>query len=492
MNEREIVWKTFGQTVIHPVAFGFTVAMGIALLLLRRQRAAVPLVLVASFLPVEQRIVVGGLDFDMIRLMILFGWTRLLLRGEAKDLRPLGRVDWIFIAWMASGSLFYVLRELDLSAVIYRCGVMFDAFGMFFLFRALVRDEQDVRRVAAALAWMCVVTGGFMTVEKLTGRNFFSVLGGVEPFSIVRDGMIRAQGSFSHPIMAGTFGATTLPLIIGLAWDRKAYVTVGAGVAGAVLVTLAASSSGAVMALMVAIVGLALWPFREQMRSIRWGIVVVLLILHNIREKPVWHLIGRLSDLMGGDGYHRVALIDGFLGHWSSWILRGTDSTAEWGWGLQDLTNQFVYEGVQGGLVTLIIFIALLVYAFANVAIGMRRARRRRGISRDVRTRGEFFAWCLGCSLAAHLMVWISVSYFGQMTVLLYALFAMIASLSSPAFFPQAVPVPARALPAPPATPIETAATESRPSPALAAPPEPEPPDPSTPSLGKGLLQRGS
>ncbi len=45
-----------------------------------------------------------------------------------------------------------------------------------------------------------------------------------------------------------------------------------------------------------------------------------------VREKPVWHLIGRLSELIGGTGYHRVRLIDAAIDHFGDWWLKGAKS----------------------------------------------------------------------------------------------------------------------------------------------------------------------
>ena len=68
--------------------------------------------------------------------------------------------------------------------------------------------------------------------------------------------------------------------------------------------------------------------------------VFLAVVIHFIREKPVWHLILRLSVITGGTGYHRYQLIDAFINNFSEWALAGTDGTAHWGWGLQDTTNQ--------------------------------------------------------------------------------------------------------------------------------------------------------
>jgi hypothetical protein len=231
--------------------------------------------------------------------------------------------------------------------------------------------------------------------------------------------------------MAGSFGAGLAPIfgMLAVGWRRwRAYAT--AGLAGAMLIAITSASSGPALALLTAIAGCALFPLRNEMRIIRYGAAAIIVFLHFVREKPVWHLIGRASDLIGGTGYHRVRLIDAFIYNWQDWILVGSGSAASWGWGLQDLTNQFVYEGVQGGIATLLSLVVLLALAFSSIGRTIQRAQAARHLPADRRLGLQMLAWGLGVSLATHCVSWISVSYFGQMTLIFHALLAFVVALS--------------------------------------------------------------
>jgi hypothetical protein len=66
------------------------------------------------------------------------------------------------------------------------------------------------------------------------------------------------------------------------------------------------------------------------------------------------------------------------VAHFNEWWLLGTDYTAHWmPTGLDinpdsaDITNQFIAEGVQGGLLTMALFIVLLVQAFRTLGKGL-------------------------------------------------------------------------------------------------------------------------
>ena len=439
--EREIHWQEYGQTVIHPLALTFTLAMGVWLLWARRDRAVLPVMLVACFMPIMQRVVVATLDFDMSRILILFGWSRILYRGEARNIRWC-RLDTVFVAYLACGTLGYVILEGNVGALVYRLGVIFDACGIYFMLRALLRSSTEVLRAALQMAAIAALVGASMSVERVSGRNFFAVFGGVREFTQYSDGRLRCQGAFSHPIMAGSFGAGLAPILGMIAIGRQHQrVLACVGLVGCFLIVATAASSGAVLALLSAVAGCALFALRNEMRLIRYGVAAVLIVLHLIREQPVWHLIGRASDLIGGTGYHRVRLISAFVENWRDWFWVGTRSTAHWGWGLQDLTNQFVYEGVQGGILPVLSLIALLTVAFQYVGRTVQRAARARHLSGTHRLGLQMLAWGLGVSLATHCVSWISVSYFGQMTLIFHALLAFIAAVHQT---PELAPGPVR------------------------------------------------
>ena len=428
--ERIIEWREYNETVIHPVALVFTLAMGVWLVQTRRDRAVLPFLLVACLIPVAQRVVIGTLDFNMSRILILFGWTRLLLRNEMGAF-AWSRMDAAFVAWLVIGTVTHVARELSVGALVYRLGVIFDACGIYFMLRMLLRSSSEIFRALFQLAGIACLVGFFMLIENITARNYFSVFGGVHEYTQIRYGRLRCQGAFSHPIMAGSFGAGLVPLLASatvLSRSRRR-ILAAVGALASVVIVVTSASSGPVLALLAAVVGGLLFPVRRHMRWILRGTVAILVILHFVREQPVWHLIGRLSELIGGTGYHRVRLINAFVEHWSEWLLVGTSSTAHWGWGLQDITNHFILQGVRGGIFTFAGFVVLLAISFACVGEVLRRSARASWLPRRRRRALQILAWGLGTSLATHCVAWIGVSYFGQMDLILYMLFALIAAL---------------------------------------------------------------
>jgi hypothetical protein len=420
----------FGHTTFHPATLALTLLMGAAFFVVRRERAMLPLLVVAVFVPHLHRIVVGGLDFSMLRIVLLFGWARVLSRGETGGYRwhP---ADTAILVWLGFSTFAYMVGpRASFANFVNRLGLISDVAGSWFLLRVLLRTPRSLQLSIASFAGMALLIVGPMLIERVTGWNLFSVLGGVAERTIVRDGRMRCQGAFSHPIMAGNFGATIAPLFVamwlGLPRERIRYML---AFAAATAITIFSASSGPLIAYVSSTIGWSLWPVRRHMRAFRWGTLATLVVLHFVREKPVWHLIGRLSSITGGTGYHRYAIIDAAVNHFSEWWLFGIESTAHWTkYNATDITNQYILEGVRGGLATLLAFIALLVVAFQSVGRSLAHARALDASAAERRRMG-WLAWGLGTALAAHAVAFIAVSYFGQLQSILFMQMAMIPCL---------------------------------------------------------------
>jgi len=139
-------------------------------------------------------------------------------------------------------------------------------------------------------------------------------------------------------------------------------------------------------------------------------------------NKPVWYLFGRFDIVSGSTGYYRYQLLDAAISRFGEWWLIGTKSTEEWGPGLSDITNQFLLEGVRGGIWALILYVVIIGYAFAGVGKLLRKHRNDR-----LRL---MMSWALGVTLVTHCANFMAISYFGQIVMIWYLLLAIIGSLS--------------------------------------------------------------
>lgn len=413
------------QTTISTMGFVVLIILGASLLAVPRRWAVIPMLVMACFVSSAQRIVVANFDFDLLRVLVLFGLVRVfLMKNEYASFRWC-HLDTMVLLWSLSSTLFYTFRLGSSAAFVYRLGTSFDAIGMYFLFRCLLRNWQDIDRITKGLLWISIPLFVLFIVESRTGRNVFSVFGGVPEITAIRYGRLRCQGAFSHPILAGCFWASVIPLFAVCWWKSSQYkIWAVIGSIAAVIIVISCSSSTPVFGVLSGVVGGCLFYYRRQMKILRWGTLGVLVMLHVAMKAPVWHLISRVSAVGGSTGWHRFNLIDQAINHFTDWAVMGCSgyTVASWGIHAGDVTNQYILEGVNGGLVTLCLFVYCIVVAFREVGKLWRRQAPR---SYELKV-----VWALGVSLIVHCLNFIGVTYFGQICVVWYMLLAVIGSLS--------------------------------------------------------------
>jgi len=419
------------QSNINLIGFIFMVTMGLLVLFLPRRFAVLPIIMAVCFITLGQVINVASLHFTVFRIIIFIGFVRVIIRNEISSIR-LHTIDKILIAYVITSATAYILlRSGSSEAFISQLGFVFNSLFLYIVFRSLIHDLDDINAIFKMLALIAVPIAVAMFIEKATGRNLFSIFGGVPEFTMIRDGKIRAQGAFAHPILAGTFGATTLPFMIAL-WSlsKGKRLIAGLGIISVTMITVASSSSGPVMTYLVIMVGMAMWYARDHMRAVRWFILLSLISLHMVMKAPVWALIGKVSEVIGGGGWHRFMLIDAAISHFDEWWLLGTDVTRHWmptgvTWSEKhtDITNQFISVGINGGFLSLILFIAIIVFCFKNIGMKLKEIS-------SAEFPIKFTIWCIGVSLVGHVASFTSVHYFDQFIVFWYLLLALITTIS--------------------------------------------------------------
>lgn len=368
--------------------------------------------------------VVAGLHFQMIRLLLLFGWVRLIARREIHAIK-LNQIDRTVLWWTLSSVLVSTILWQTSDAFVNRLGLAYNVLGMYFLIRCLLRDLDDVENAFRLTAILIVPLAAAMLMERITGRNVFAIFGGVHEITQIRDGVLRCQGPFLHPILAGTFGGALLPFFVAL-WQRgRNRITAAGGMLASTVIVITSGSSGPIMTYGAAVIGLGMWYFRRHLRTVRWGLVIVLIALQIVMKAPVWFLIARVDVLSGSTGYHRAALIDRAVANLGDWWLIGIKSTEKWGADLHgDITNQYVWEGINGGLITLVLFIMIIVRSFRTVGNAMTVLSNQPLWKRR-------YVWALGAALFADAVTFMSVQYFDQNSERWFLLLAMISTVST-------------------------------------------------------------
>lgn len=414
----------YGVTSVHPLGAIAVVLLGVLTLALPRRQALVPFIIAACTIPMAQRFVIAGGDFTLLRLLILFGAARVLSRNEMRGVIWTG-MDTLVMLWCVSCTLIMTLQHGP-DILVNRAGWSYDILGTYFLVRCFIRDWDDVLAFARGTSWTAVPVMGFFALEWVTRYNAFSIFGGVREITWIREGRMRCQGAFSHPILAGTFWAATLPLIWML-WHEgvRARQLCIMGTVGALGVIMACSSSTPLMSVAAVAGSVALYRFRDSRRFMWIGLFVVLSLLHLVMNQPVWHLLARANIISGSTGWHRFKIFDAFVNNFDRWWALGEPDPMSWGvWEMRDITNQYMIEGLRGGLLTLVVFVALLAVAFRYIGRMLHTARARRaGFAVEKRI------WLLGAALFMHVVTFFAVSYFGQMITIFYIQLGLISAM---------------------------------------------------------------
>lgn len=430
MPENNLFGGGAAETVLVPAVLVAMLIAIILILILPRRMIVVPFLTICLLVPMSQNVVLGGVHLFVARIVILFGIARLTVSRFNGNARVLAGgwngIDMLFLAWVLWRALAFIARHGETGAVVNQCGFVWDTLGAYFFLRYAIHNEEDIHTTTKVLALITILVAVGMLLEQRSLTNMFSAIGGQTP--AIRGGKIRSQGPFSHAILAGVFGATTMPLFFRLWLTHKGRFLAATGAIGATIMVLTSASSTPLGAYAAGIVGICAWPLRRSMRAIRLGMAAGIFVLALVMNAPVWFLIARLDFVGGSSGFHRAMLVDQAVRRFDEWWLIGARNNQDWGVGLDmwDVQNEFVAQALMGGLVALILFVLLVSRTFGRVGV----ARRRSAVAER---RQEWLIWALGAVMFAHVVAFFGADYFDQTRFWWFSTLAMIIAATVPA-----------------------------------------------------------
>lgn len=401
-----------------------------ALLAVPRRWAPVPLLVGCCYMTLGQGIDVGPVSLPMLRLLLLVGLIRVIVRGESIA-GGANRMDGLMLAlgaWLLFASFFH--NGVD-SGFLFSAGVVFNVGLAYYLTRVFCRTTDELAELIRVIAILLVPVALEMIQEIITGKNVFSMIfGGVGEDVVMRNDRFRARGPFRQAILAGTVGATCFPLMVGIRrrFPRHARI----GMIASIVMVLTSASSGPVMTFLFASGALLFWRFRAWVRYLPIAGIVAYVLLALVMNRPVYYIISRIDITGGSTGWHRARLIDSAIRHLPEWWLFGTDRTRHWmPTGITfsdahtDITNYYLQFGVWAGLPAVLLMLAIVWTGFRYVGRSLRAPD-------DLLTRHDrYFLWCLGAGLFAHALTAVSVSYYDQSYVFFWFTLAVIGSFHS-------------------------------------------------------------
>jgi hypothetical protein len=420
--------KWANHTTLHPIGIAAAGLVAILVLCGSRRVAVAGFFLLLFFVSTSQRVVIGGMDFSFVRILVIAGAVRVLMRGELSSFR-FRLQDGLILAFVLTTAIATIVRTGG-EGTINRLGFSLDVLGLYFLSRCLVRSQDDLVWVLKIVVFPMILVVIFFFIERATGRNPFYIFGGVSEITDMRNGKMRCQGAFAHSIIAGVFFACLIPMFFGAylsrVESRRIFLL---GIFLSIGIIFTTSSSTPASAVLLGIVGWCAFPFRHSLSIVRWALLAIVLSLHFAMENGVWHVLARIDLVGGSTGWHRYILIDRGIAHFNEWYLIGTRSTGHWGVGLEDMTNQYLHAGVNGGILAMCLLVLTIATSFATVGKTLK--------STNGKTNSRF-VFGLGVSVFVHACVFISLSYFGQLDFLWYFTLAVIENIGQSAADPVA------------------------------------------------------
>ena len=409
------------ESQIHPLVAVYLLIAIVLILVLPRSKVVVPFLVAFFTIPIGQVLVLGGFHFTVLRILILTGLARMASsrKSSSGDKYPGGfnPVDQVVVLWSVSAVVIFSLQWANTQAVVNALGTLVDTLAGYLVIRFLIPDGEAMRRTIKVLAAICAINGLCMINEKISHINVFGLLGGIPAGVTVRDGTIRSSGVMGY-IWAGTFGGFLIPLFLWLWTEGTSRKAACIGLAGATAMVITSSSSTSALAFGGGLFAICCWPLRKQMRLVRCGLAILIVGLHLVMKAPVWALIARIDLTGSSSGDHRYHLVDMTIRHFSDWWLLGYRDYPAWGWDSWDLSNQFAAVALTGGLLSLIIYIAIFKRSFGAIGTARKRVNGDR--------RQEWLLWCLGSALFANVVAHFGINYPAQLIMGFFPLLACI------------------------------------------------------------------
>ena len=105
----------------------------------------------AAYVARTQQLEVGPMHLPVVRLLILVGLLRTMMKGEriVGGINSLDRVAGLWAIWSLCS---IALHESDV--IVFRLGILFDAVGVYYLCRVFIRDRRDIETL---FKMVCIV-----------------------------------------------------------------------------------------------------------------------------------------------------------------------------------------------------------------------------------------------------------------------------------------------------------------------------------------------
>ena len=422
------------------VTLVFALILSILAITLRPKYALVAYIIGLLWYPAYLAVSIGTIDILVGRFVVAVLLLRCYFNDGIRRKFTWNRLDTLVTLSMVVYVGAYLITQVESLSVTLegRGGFVMDTWCAYLAARFIVTDRTKLISIIKCISIALVPLAILGVIESVTGWQPFAPLRRYSPWfagggfvSEGRFGFARAVGPFSHAILFGGAFAMFLPLIYYLRhekgdWRSLTYVILVIALLGA----LSSMSSGPWVMVIVVIFCLVMERHKQLVKPLFILLVFSCISIGIASNRPFYHVIASWANPLGGAGWHRARLIDVAIMKFDEWWLIGYgDKDPGWGhyfgMGSSDITNEYILNGVRYGILGVIALCAVLAKAFRGLISTYRRLTHPAMKS---------LCWAFGSLLFSVAVAWMSVSFFGQLSTLVYCSIGMIGSLCSPGF----------------------------------------------------------
>lgn len=392
------------------------------------------ILLYALIVPPEFQLPFGSLVLYPNRIICLFAIPWLIHEIGQKGLK-LEISDFLFIAFAAWMIVIGVLHE-GLPGLQFGGGLAFDLIVPYFIARACIRMPEDFRRVLIYFLPGLAFAGAFMMIESVTHVGILrpvsqSIMGSFIQFDSlsssvdVRWGLMRAQGPFAHPILAGLFVASLFPLYLMIGRHH-----VIGRVGGTLTSFFAFFSLSSVAFMLIGINSLLIaydW-LQKRLTMASWkgfvtGVVAVSIVLQ-LTTAGIARIIINYLTLNPATGWYRLLIWEygsaSVRAH--PWFGIGSADYVRLFWMPATVDHNWLLVAIRFGLPGAFLYYLAIMLAIWKLTEATMRSR---GITREIRIGLAF-------SLISLVFAGFTVAFFGSFSIYFPMLVAAAVSLSQP------------------------------------------------------------
>lgn len=404
-----------------------------------RINRVLPLVLVFySFLllPPEVEFTIYGVNLSSFRIALLIVSVPSLWSVMKDRQGPIAFMDasiTVIGFWMMLS--FMTIYGID-SGFVRGSGILIDTVLPYFVVRVCIKSLDDLRYFLILCLPGLAIAGLILVVESFAGRMlvrplFASIFGSLTSYSggeaggslaleaEYRLGLMRAYGTFPHPILAGVMMIGLLPLYYfsGLrGWPAILGVVVA-------LTGFFGLSSAAFLSLMVAGATILIYHGKVYFPKISWWMisslfVIAILTVHIISKNGIIPIISRLTLTPHTAEYRTHIWQWGWINIVKHpWFGLGYRQWERSAWMGESVDAHFLLLAMRHGLLVPVVLLVAMIYGMIRLGL----------IVPFLPPKDRTFAIGINIAMVIFLIVGQTVNYFGSSSVVLMSVTAFLA-----------------------------------------------------------------